>query len=192
MGGWRKPKESKATFVPEISAGSSLVQARVWKENIRTEIREYAKGSSHSDRKQGLEEASVAMETITEHFIKQESVGMLRKKKRGRKKWTKCRSKVSSSWSGAERQWGNRGSLTLWESGGGDGDKGFSIPAGFVLDSDGTAAQEPVQRDTGGGGCRKGTYLDISERPNLPSPFKSNIRSCWEQKELSGLSKLLK
>lgn len=35
----------------------------------------------------------------------------------------------------------------------------------------------PVQSDT-----RGSTYLDISERPNLPSPFKSNMRSCWEQK----------
>lgn len=105
-GGWRKPKESKATFVPEISAGSSLVQARVWKENIRTEIRGYAKGSSHSDRKQGLKEASVAMETITEHFINQESVGMLRKR---RKAWTKCGSKVSSSWSGQRGRWETEG-----------------------------------------------------------------------------------
>lgn len=34
---------------------------------------------------------------------------------------------------------------------------------------------------------RAGTYRDISERPSLPSPFKSNIRSCWGQKVVSGL-----
>lgn len=36
-------------------------------------------------------------------------------------------------------------------------------------------------------GVRVGTYRDISERPSLPSPFKSNIRSCWGQKEALGL-----
>lgn len=37
-------------------------------------------------------------------------------------------------------------------------------------------------------GRRAGTYRDISERPSLPSPFKSNIRSCEGQREGPGLS----
>lgn len=65
-------------------------------------------GSRHSDRKQCLEEASVAMETIVmetiaEHFIKQELGRMFQKRK---KEMDKVWQQGFQFLGRAERQWG--------------------------------------------------------------------------------------
>lgn len=98
---------------------------------------------------------------------------------------------MRSQWGGKRRRWNIEVMLITVLS---NSDLSFvtpepSLSPGTDLRAGGPVAQCGLQGscDRGAGGVRTHTHRDISERPSLPSPFKSNIRNCWGQKGVPGL-----